>query len=249
MKAFELCLSLFMFSVALFAQEAGKERLITLKHADKWKEDKINNPGVRDLTGNVWFEDGEATMYCDRAKQYTSGNAFDAFGNIHIIKSDSIHIYSDELRYDGNTKIARLRKNVKLINVNRNLTIDTEKLDYNLNTDIANYFDGGTVTDTSFVLVSQKGYYFVNTGVVNFKNKVEVTTEGSDIFTDTLLYDTNTEIIAILGPTDIYSDSVHLYSEDGWHDPQKDYSVLKKNSRIEKGGQVIEGQHLTYDGM
>lgn len=246
----ETCLTLLLFVSAIsYAQNKEKSRIINLKNSDKWIEDKVNNPGVRNLIGNVVFEDGNATMYCDRAKQFTERNAFNAYGNVHIIKADSIHIYSDELLYDGNTKLARLRNNVKLVNVNRGLTIETEKLDYDLSSDLGYYFDGGTVTDTSFVLNSIKGYYFVNTGMVNFKNQVKVKTSGSDIFTDTLLYDTNTEIISILGPTNIYTDSVHLYSEDGWHDPQNDYSELRHNSSIEKGGQIIAGEHLTYNGV
>jgi len=224
---------LLFVSVISYAQNKEKSRIINLKNSDKWIEDKVNNPGVRDLIGSVVFEDGNATMYCDRAKQFTEKNAFNAYGNVHIIKADSIHIYSDELLYDGNTKLARLRNNVKLVNVNRGLTIETEKLDYDLSSDLGYYFDGGTVTDTSFVLNSLKGYYFVNSGMVNFKNEVKVKTSGSDIFTDTLMYDTNTEIISILGPTNIYTDSVHLYSEDGWHDPKNDYSELRHNSSIE----------------
>ena len=243
-----ITLLLFVFFVS-FAQKSEKSRLIRMVNSDKWMEDKINHPGVRDLIGNVEFEDGNAIMFCDSAKQFTELNAFNAYGNVHIIKADSIHIYSDELLYNGNTKLARLRKSVKLINTNSELTIETENLDYDLNTDIGYYFDGGTVTDTAFVLNSIKGYYYANTGMVNFKNDVKVKTSGSDIFTDTLLYDTNTEIISILGPTNIYTDSVHLYSEDGWHDPKNNYSVLKHHSSIKKGGQVIEGEHLIYDGM
>ncbi|MFC0877011.1 OstA-like protein [Saccharicrinis sp. FJH2] len=243
-----ITLFLFVISVSFAQKKDGKSKMVTLKYCDRWVEDKINNPGVRDLIGNVSFEDGDATMYCDSARQFTEKNAFNAYGNVHIIKADSINIYGDELLYDGNTKLARLRRNVKLINNNSQLTIETEKLDYDLNTDIGFYFDGGTVTDTSFVLNSIKGYYFVNTGIVNFKNDVKVKTSGSDIFTDTLLYDTNTEIISILGPTNIYTDSVHLYSEDGWHDPRNNYSELKHNSFIQKGAQIIEGEHLVYDG-
>ena len=240
---------LFLCCAFVFAQNTPKQRKITLKNSDKWIEDQVNKPGIIDLIGNVWFVDGNATMYCDKAIQYTKKNAFDASGNVHIIKGDSIHIYSDELYYDGNTKLAKLRKNVRLVNLSQKLTIETEKLNYDLNTDVGYYFDGGVVTDTSFVLTSLKGYYFINTGMVNFKNDVVVDASKSDIFTDTLLYDTNTEIITILGPTNIYTDSVHLYSEEGWHDPKANYSVLKRNSAIEKSGQIIEGQHMVYDGV
>lgn len=235
--------------LSVHAQTNTKKRLVQLKHSDVWNEDMVNRPGMRDLSGNIWFVDGDVSMFCDRAVQYTQKNAFDAFGKVKIIKGDSIYIFADELFYDGETKLARLRKNVRLENRNTKLTINTQKLDYNLNGDIGYYFDGGEVIDTSYVLNSLLGYYYVETGKVFFKKNVEVTTNNSIIKTDTLEYNSRNEVVSIIGPTHIYSDTTYIYSESGFHDPRNNTSVLKTNSKIVSGPYIIEGSDLHYDAF
>jgi lipopolysaccharide export system protein LptA len=247
MRLFLIVLVVVGHFVSVASQSNSKKRLVQLKHSDIWNEDMVNRPGIRDLSGNIWFVDGDVSMYCDRAVQFTQKNAFDAFGKVRIVKGDSIYIYSDELYYDGETKLAKLRKNVRLENRNTKLTITTQKLDYNLNNDVGYYFDGGEVIDTSYVLNSIFGYYYVATGKVYFKSQVEVTTTNATIKTDTLEYDSNNEIVSILGPTHIYSDTTYIYSENGFHDPRNNTSVLKTNSKIVSGHYIIEGSDLHYD--
>lgn len=213
----------------------GQTKMVKLNHADLNYFDKALLANGNFWIGNVDLEHADAKMYCDSAINYQN-NAFDAFRNIHIIKGDSIHIFGDRLYYDGNTRMAQLRSNVRLENRSSGLVITSNFLDYDLGTDVGYYFNSGTVVDTSYTLTSDRGLYFALTGMVHFKKDVEVLTETSTMLTDTMHYDSNTEIIAIKGPSTIYSDSVTLYCEDGWRDPNRSFSVLKKNSSIEKMG-------------
>ena len=53
-------------------------------------------------------------MYCDSAYQYDKKNEIEAFGNVHIISADTIHIYSDYLKYKGDSRKAILKNNITL---------------------------------------------------------------------------------------------------------------------------------------
>lgn len=225
-----------------------KSKMVKLRHADYNFFDRAILADGNFWIGNVELEHADAEMFCDSAIYYQN-NAFDAFENIHIIKSDSIHIFGDQLFYDGNKKMAKLRGNVRLENHSSGLLLKTHFLDYDLGTDIGYYFNSGTVVDTAYTLTSNRGYYFALTGMVHFKEDVVVDSEDSRMITDTMHYDSNTEIIAIKGPSTIYSDSVTLYSEDGWRNPNTMFSMLQKNSSIEKNGQKLFGQRMTYDGV
>ena len=66
-------------------------------------------------------------------------------------------MYGQYLHYDGRTKLARLRKDVKL--ENKTTTVFTDSLDYDRVADIAYYFEGGTVTDAQNTLTSDYGQF------------------------------------------------------------------------------------------
>ena len=53
-------------------------------------------------------------FYCDSAVLNQAANTIEAFGNIHINDADSVHTYSQYLKYLGKEKIAYLKKKVKL---------------------------------------------------------------------------------------------------------------------------------------
>lgn len=242
-----ILVTLFMSCMgSLFSQ--GPSRMVKLIHADINYFDKELLPNGNFWTGNVELSHADARMFCDSAIFYQT-NAFDAFQKVHIIKGDSIHIYGDSLYYNGNTKLAKLRGNVKLENINSELVLTTNYLDYDLGSDIGYYYNSGTVIDSSYTLTSERGYYFALTGMIHFKKDVVVVSENSRMVTDTMHFDSNSEIIAIKGPSTIYNDSVVLYSEDGWRDPNRQFSVLKKNSSIEKGGQKLSGEFMTFNGL
>jgi len=65
--------------------------------------------------------------------------------------------------------------------------------------------------------------------------------------TDTMLYNTMTEVSYFYGPTTITSDENFIYCENGWYDTQKDKSLFKENSYIITKEQILKGDSLFYD--
>ena len=108
------------------------------------------------IAGNVIIKEGLTTFYCDSATINRRTNIVEAFGNIHINDNDSIHTYSQYLKYVGADRIAYLKKNVKL--TDKKGTLYTDDLEYNLRTGIATYKNGGRIVNEKTVFTGSFGF-------------------------------------------------------------------------------------------
>ena len=91
--------------------------------------------GAYRLIGNVRFEHEGTIMYCDSAYWYRLKNSLEAFSRVHLVQGDTVDLYGDYLTYDGNTKLAVIQRNVKLIG--RNTELVTSELEFNVGTSTA----------------------------------------------------------------------------------------------------------------
>ena len=134
---------------------------IYLLHSDTWSYNKAVNADAQVLRGNVRFRQDSAYMYCDSAYWYESTNSLDAFGNVKMEQGDTLFVYGDVLYYDGVSGLARLRDNVKMIN--NDVTLITDSLNFDRQTNIGYFFDWGQITDPENQLSSIYGQYNVDT--------------------------------------------------------------------------------------
>ena len=242
-----LILLLLLLISYISAQERGRTaKLIELKYCDTFdgNEQKYGK-NVHALFGNVKLKHENTIMFCDSAFLNKTTNYVEAFGSVHIIQDDSIHLYGKELYYIGDEGLAKVRKNVRLVNNDAVLT--TEFLDYNRTTDVAYYFNGGKLTSGENILVSDWGYYFPKIDLAQFRDSVVVTNPDYVMYSDTLLYNTQTEIVRIAGPTTIISDRNTIYAEAGYYDTKQDIARLEKNSSVTTEEQVLFGDTIYYD--
>ena len=70
--------------------------------------------GLQRLTGNVVMTHDSVVMTCDTAFLNKEANSFIGKGNVHLNQGDTIDIWADALFYDGNIKIGKFRRNVKM---------------------------------------------------------------------------------------------------------------------------------------
>lgn len=197
------------------------------------------------LVGNAIFTHDGTLVYCDSAYFYTNDNKIDAFSNIRIKVSDTLNIYGNTLKYDGNTKIAEILENVKLID--NQTTLTTNYLNYDRKTGIASYFDGGKIVDKENVLTSKIGHYYTNKKQFFFKTNVLLVNPKYTIDSDTLMFNTITEIAYFFGPTNIVSKENKIYCENGWYNTKTDKSQFSKNSWLQNKNQYLEGDSMYYD--
>jgi lipopolysaccharide export system protein LptA len=219
---------------------------IELEQADVLKSnDKIYGKGVQAVFGNVRFRHSNTLLFCDSAYMFRDSNKVTAYSNVHMIHNDSLHLYGKTLHYFGNENMAKVRENVRM--VKDSVTLFTEFLDYDRVKNVGYYFNGGKVVSNENTLTSEWGYFYPNQNEVFFKDSVNVHNPKYTMFSDTMKYHTVSEIVSILGPTFIVSDSNLVYSEDGYYNTKTDYAQLLKNSYIQGKTETLWGDTINYD--
>lgn len=208
--------------------------------------------GYKDSLGEVkqkilrcTFRHANTLLIADSSYLYPQKNNFDAFGHIHIKQGDSLNIYAEYLHYDGNTKMAYLERNVRLINNDAILT--TNFLTYNLLTKVATYHNGGKLTHRDNVLTSETGYYHVKTRDAYFKNRTEINSPDTKIKSDTLRYNTLSKIVWFYGPSRIFGKDDVLYTEDGQYNTITQQAHFGRKNEYRQGSKVLLGDSLFYD--
>ncbi|MBN1339992.1 MAG: hypothetical protein JXA03_11755 [Bacteroidales bacterium] len=241
-------LTIWLTALLLFSGNmltAQKPTRVKLLHANEWRHDKRLGPDVQRMIGNVIFQHDSTYLYCDSAYLHESTNSFDGFGNVRIKISDSLNIFSHLLDYNGNSKIAELTGNVRLIDSRATLT--TEKLWYNRQTRIAWYLTGGKIVDQTNTLTSRRGYYYTDPEDAYFKDSVVLINPDYVVNSDTLKYNTESEIAWFFGPTTVTSEENLIYCEWGWYNTQTDKSEFSGNPYIITKNQKLSGDSLYYD--
>ncbi len=227
----------------LFGQTKSKIELLGAKDL---KYDKRFGADAQRLIGDVRFRHQGALMFCDSAYLYDASNTLDAFGNVKINQGDTLYLYGDKLNYNGETRMVKVRNNVRL--EDGEMTLTTHILDYNRRTEVAVFYDRGTIVSekNDNVLIACEGDYIAQNEFFHFRDSVVLINPGYTVETDTLDYDNRTEIAYFEGPTFIFSDENTIYCENGWYDTRSDLSQFNENAYLDNQKQVLRGDSLWY---
>lgn len=232
----------------VFNTSSQNKTQIEILGADDLLGSNVDGQEVQKLVGNARFKHQDALMFCDSAYFYRKSNTIDAFGHVRINQGDTLNLYGDFLKYDGNTKVATVTgEEVKLDNPN--FTLITDQLIFDRVNNKADYYTGAVIeskNDTN-VLVSKIGHYYTNQQLFTFKKDVVLTNPNFVMNSDTLRYFSNTEMVNFLGPSTITGDSNLIYCENGWYDTKLDRSRYYQNAYIITDGKKLEGDSLFYD--
>ncbi len=224
---------------------AQQKSRVNIEHADAFRYNAKFGKDIQRLIGNVVIRQDSTLFYCDSAYINELKNSFEAFSNVHIKINDTVDVYSSRMLYDGNTKIAELFDNVKL--VDKNTVLTTDHLIYNRKSKTARYDVGGRIVNKNNILVSKKGLYYTATRTFHFREDVVLTNPDQETFSDTLIYNTNNETAYFLGPTVIRGKESMIYCEDGWYDTKNDLSKLVKQPSITNANQTITADSIYYN--
>ncbi len=218
-----------------------------LEYCETLSFDEERLPGAQILRGKVRFRHEDALMFCDSAYFYEKENSFDAFGHVHFMQGDTLNGYGDVLYYNGNTRLARLRRNVKLVHTTTTLT--TDSLNYDRNQNLAYYYTGGTIQDIENTLSSVWGQYNPPTHQAIFKTDVLLTNEKFTLASEVLHYNTETNIADLVTDTKIvYEEETTILSSKGWYNTRTENSMLLNRSQIiHTDGKTLTGDTIFYD--
>ena len=238
-------LTFFFALILTFSAICQKPEKIELVNADVSEFDQELNANATRLLGNVIFRHQNATMYCDSAYLYRNENRIEAFNNIRIKQGDSLDLTGKRLLYNGDTKMAQVFDDVVM--KDRRMTLNTSRLDYDMNNDIAFYTDSGHIVDGENILTSKLGYFYSDSHDLFFRNSVLLINPKYTMNCDTLRYNTLNKTAFFLGPTFIHSSDNIIYCENGWYNTETQKSNFKTNSYLQTKEQRLKGDSVNYD--
>ena len=246
---FKYVLTFFLFTALATLAMAQQKSVIHLIKSDRVEGVKLNGVDMLKVY-NGTFQQDNSILRADSAYFHQAENTFDAFGHVLITQGDTMHIYSDKLNYNGNSKIATLNDNVRMID--KDATLTTNFLTYNTATKYGTYLNGGKLVNKDNTLTSKNGYYYANTRDSYFRYDVHLTTPDALIVTDTLRYNSNSRIAYFYGPTNIYGkkkgkDNDTLYTENGTYNTNTEQAFFGKKNLYKSGSKSLKGDSLFYD--
>lgn len=224
---------------------AQDKQRIDIEEADYLDSDEKIVANAMRLIGSVRLRHNNVLMWCDSAYAYNGTNRVDAFGNVHINQGDTAHLYADMIYYDGDRSFARAIRNVRL--VNKSTTLYSDTVDYDLIQNLGYYNDKGKIIDSTNILTSQIGKYYVKQDIVYFYRNVEGYNEKYKLNSDTVKYNTATGIFYIQGPTTIRDSVNTIYGEGGWYNSRTGVAQLLKNPQVYNENQTMKGDVIDYD--
>ncbi len=237
--------SLLLLCLLAPASPVWGQTTIDILNADLTAFDVKIGKDARKLIGDVRLKHEDVVMSCDSAYFYPATTSVDAFSNVRVQQADTLTLTGDLAYYNGITKLARVRNNVKL--VNKDITLLTDSLNYNRNAGIAYYMGGGILTQRDSRLTSGRGRFILDKEIFYFMDSVVIINPDYTIYTDSMKYDTQTEISYFSGPTEITGEGRYIYCENGWYDTKQDISYVSDNAYMEEGGRILRGDTLYYE--
>lgn len=229
-----------LLSFAAMAQEQ-----VEIVNADVLEFDENLGNGAKRLIGHCIFRQKNVMLYSDSAYFYEN-NSLDAFGNVHVNQSDSIHLYADLLKYDGNTKTADATgKNLSLSD--KDMTLYTRRLLYDVNSGKARYDVPGKIVNRENTLTSKKGIYLSKKRDLFFSGDVVLTNPDHVLKTDSLIHNMETEVSILPVKAYMTGKDVHMYCGNGVYDRRRENLRLYRGAWLTKNKQTIAGDTIFYD--
>ena len=225
-----------------------QENFLYILAADKQYLQKTDSNQLVSYSGHVKVRQGKTLFYADSAIINPVANTLESFGNVHINDSDSVHIYAQYLRYMGIDKKALLTKKVRL--TDKKSTLTTENLTYDVNLKLGTYLYGGKVVNKKTTLTSTEGNYYGDTKDIYFYKNVLLVQPDGTIKTDSLQYNTSTEVSTFISPTVIKDKKgLTIKTREGFYDIKKKIANLYKRSIIEDSTFSITADEIAIDSL
>ena len=198
------------------------------------------------IVGDVKLRQGRTLFYADSCVINNRANLFQAWGKVHINDSDTAHVYANHLRYLMDKKIAYLDGNVRLTDGKGTLT--TPDLEYDMQTNIGIYKNGGRVVNDKTVLTSKEGWYYADMRDIYFKKNVVLNDPAYKIETDSLLYNTETKTTRFISYTTITDSSGRIIkTREGYYNQQTGKAEFGQRPEIKDGDVTITGNTINID--
>ncbi len=227
----------------LFGQQ--QSRRVEILNANSLEYDASLGEGVRRLIGDVRLKHEDVIMISDSAHIHDNENMVFAFGNVNFNQGDTLQLSGDYVEYSSRTRLAAVKRKVRL--ANNQTTLTTDELDFDLNRNLAIYNKGAVIENADSKLESRRGYYFTKLKTFYFAHDITIKHPDYTIFSDSLKYNVQTEIADFLGPTTITSEDGFSYAEAGWFNQKTNQLKFTKNAYVVNESQILKADTVFYD--
>lgn len=198
------------------------------------------------IAGTVKMRQGTALFFCDSCVMNNNKKTFEAWGNVRIVDADTATINSNHLRYLTDKKIAYFDGNVRMNDGHASLT--TPDLEYDMETNIGIYKNGGKVVNGKSTLTSKEGYYFADLKDVFFKKNVIFKDPATYIETDSMVYNTATRSTRFISQTLIRDSSGRtIRTKEGFYNQQTGKAEFGQRPEIIDGDLSVRGNTVRFD--
>ncbi len=236
-------IGLLLFSLSSILAQTPKK--INIENSDFADVNQVEIPDAVLLQGNVRINHDGVKMFCNKAYYFQKENYVKAFGDVRMIQGDTLFMNSKYAEYNGNVKKAYATGNVEMRSPEMTLVTDT--LNFDRNTQQAAYNTYGTITNKDNVLKSKSGKYYANEKKFQFLTAVTITNPKYVVKSNHLDYYNNSGHSYLFGPSTITSKENFIYTEKGFYDSKKNIGHFLRKSYIKYKDRLIEGDSLFYN--
>ena len=228
------------------SQSRDTVRWVQIQNADKFFfKSTDTSTQFQILSGNVRMKQGNTLFNADSVIYNEQTLNLEAFGNIHIKDADSVDIYAQYLLYDGQKKLAHFKDKVKLTDGNSKLY--TDNMDYDMNSKVGNYTEGGRIESNQTTLTSNKGYYYADVKDIYFIGNVKMSDPEMALATDSLLYNTASRVSTFIAPTTIKNNNSVIQTKEGFYDIRQRKAKFGGKTRIQDSSSVLTANDFAFD--
>jgi len=208
--------------------------------------DRTIDPMTQYLNGDVKLFHANTFMYCDSA--ILRGNLLKMRHNVVLLQNDTIKIFSDSLRYDGDSLVAHLYGDIILEN-GPTKKLYTSYLKYDVKNKIAYYTRNARLEDQGSTLISKRGRYVLNDKMAYFYENVQAKGKDFILIGDSLAYNTTDQKATFLSPVRIKKDTSEVFSNTGWFDMDDKTGKFIGNAQYLEGKTQAAADTITYDSQ
>ncbi len=228
------------------SQTSDTVRVVEILNADQFFFKTVDSSTqLQILKGNVKIRQGVTIFTADSVVYNEKTNFMQAYGNVHIKDSDSTNIYSQYLQYDGTKKLATFKNKVKLSDGNS--VLYTEDMDYDMNGKVGTYRNGGRIESKQTTLTSREGFYYADIKDVYFIGKVQMSDPEVALASDSLLYNTTSQVATFIAPTTIKTGKSIINTKEGYYDLKLKKAKFGSRSIMQDSTSYMVSDDFAFD--
>ena len=205
-----------------------------------------NRPGdsIVYFVGNFAAHHNGAVITCDSAVRFTD-QRWGFFGRV-LVNQDSIYIYGDSAIYDGDASLAEIYAPIIKV-VDGDALLYTYNFRFNTEEKVGSYKGGGVLVHDDNIIESARGYYDAGNHNIICVERVELHGEEYDMKSDSIIYNTDSELAQFFTNSEIWNaDGDYLSADAGHYDKQQDLYMVTRDGYILTKDQELWGDTLSY---